>query len=196
MNNGMAGRACLALLLGLSVAACSRGGQDTGTAHSTPEHSAFAALSAIPLKLPRLRPEQSCPLSRLSQPGGPHIGMALGTGPVYVVNGDIVGSGHPAKVVYAADPSYSSPIRIRGGRIDGSGQLLFDSFDNRWQGAPVKNVDGSKLAPELDLLESHSTFPNTPPVSMATTFSWWADACVPGRRTAEIPVDGQSSSRR
>jgi GntR family transcriptional regulator / MocR family aminotransferase len=33
-------------------------------------------------------------------------------------------------------------------------------------------------------------------VSMDTTFSWWADACVPGLRTAEIPVDGQSSSRR
>jgi hypothetical protein len=31
---------------------------------------------------------------------------------------------------------------------------------------------------------------------MATTFSRWADACVPGLRTAEIPVDGQSSSRR
>jgi hypothetical protein len=26
---------------------------------------------------------------------------------------------------------------------------------------------------------------------MATTFSWWADVCVPGRRTAEILVDGQ-----
>jgi hypothetical protein len=33
-------------------------------------------------------------------------------------------------------------------------------------------------------------------VSMDTTFSWWADACVPGLRTAEVPVDGQSSSCR
>ena len=84
---------------------------------------------------------------------------------MYVVSTEFVRSDarRSNKVAWAADPSYSGPIRIRGGRIDGSGQLLLDSFDNRWQGASVKTVEGSKLAPELDLLESHSTFPNVPP---------------------------------
>ena len=41
------------------------------------------ALSQVPLKLPRLGYGQSCPLSRLSQLG-PHLGMGLGTGPVYL----------------------------------------------------------------------------------------------------------------
>src|SRR5439155_23778389 len=101
------------------------------------------------------------PLSKLSQPG-PHLGMGLGTGPVYLFNGETVRGDpdHSNKVVWAADPSYSGPIRIRGGRIDGSGRLLLDPFDNRWPGARVRPVDGSDLAPELDLLESHSSFPN------------------------------------
>jgi hypothetical protein len=90
--------------------------------------------------------------------------MALGSGPVYLFNGETVRSNpeHSNKVVWAADPSYSGPIRIRGGRIDASGELLLDSFDNKWQGASAKTVDGSKLTSELDLLVSHSTFPNVP----------------------------------
>jgi hypothetical protein len=84
---------------------------------------------------------------------------------VYVFSGEIVRSDpkHSNKVAWAADPSYSGPLRIRGGRIDGAGQLLLDTYDNMWLGTPVKTVDGSNLAPELDLLESHSTFPNVPP---------------------------------
>lgn len=167
MNDTMASRACVALLLGLALAACSLAIPGAGTARATPNPgaagSAFAALSAVPLKLPRPEPGQSCPLSKLSQVG-PNLGMAMGSGPVYVFNGEIVRSDpqHSNKVAWAADPRYSGPIRIRGGRIDGGGQLLLDSFDNGWQGAPVKTVDGFKLAPELDLLESHSTFPAVP----------------------------------
>jgi hypothetical protein len=69
---------------------------------------------------------------------------------------------HSNKVAYGTDPSYSGPIRIRGGRIDGAGQLLLETFDNQYRGAPVKTIDGDHLMPELDLLESHSTFPNVP----------------------------------
>jgi hypothetical protein len=91
--------------------------------------------------------------------------MGSGTGPVYVFNGEIVRSdpAHSNKVVWAADPSYSGPIRIRGGRIDGRGQLLLGGPDNYWPAAPVKTVEGTDLYPELDFLESHSTFPNMPP---------------------------------
>ena len=166
MNDAMVRKACLALLLGLGLAACSfvtPGGGVARQASPPGAGGAFAALSAVPLKLPRPGPGQSCPLSKMTQLGL-HLGMALGSGPVYVFNGQIVRSDpeQSNKVVWAADPSYSGPIRIRGGRIDASGQLLLDSFDNKWQGAPVKTVDGSKLASELDLLESHSTFPNVP----------------------------------
>jgi hypothetical protein len=100
-------------------------------------------------------------MSKLSQLG-PHLGNALGNAPVYVFSGEIVGSGHSNKVAWAADPSYSGPIRIRGGRVDGNGQLLLDAPENYWHGAPVKTVEGTHLYPELDLLESHSIFPNVP----------------------------------
>jgi hypothetical protein len=100
-------------------------------------------------------------MSKLSQLG-PHLGNALGSGPVYVFSGEIIGSGHSNKVAWGAEPSYSGPIRIRGGRIDGSGQLLLDAPDNYWRGAPVKTIEGSDLYPELDFLESHSIFPNVP----------------------------------
>ena len=164
----MAGRVCLALLLGLCLAACSGAIPGAGTAQATPRPggtgSAFVALNRVPLKLPRLEPGQACPMSKLSQVG-PSLGMGLGSGPVYVFSGEIVRSdpAHSNKVAWAADPSYSGPIRIRGGRIDRSGQLLLGGTDNYWRGAPVKTVEGTDLYPELDFLESHSTFPNVPP---------------------------------
>ena len=191
MSNGMAGRVCLVLLLGLSLAACSWAVPGSGTARATPRpggaESAFVALGRIPLKLPRLERGQSCPLSKLSQPG-PHLGMGLGGGPVYLFNGETVRSNphHSNKVVWAADPSYSGPIRIRGGQIDGIGQLLFDSFDNRWRGAPVKTVDGSGLVPEMDLLESHSAFPNVP----ASWRMWPSGTYVPTPGCYAWQVDG------
>jgi hypothetical protein len=95
---------------------------------------------------------------------GPGLETGLGSGPVYVLSGETVRSdpGHSNKVAWGADPKYVGPIRIRGGRIDGAGQLLLDTFDNKWRGAPVKTLDGTNLMPELDLLESNSTFPNVP----------------------------------
>ena len=161
----MAGRLCLALILGLGLAACSGAVPGTSTARATPRPgvtgSAFAALSGLPLKLSSAESRQTCPMSKLSQLG-PHLGNALGKAPVYVLSGEIVGTGHSYKVVWAADPSYAGPIRIRGGRIDGKGQLLLDAPDNYWRSAPVKTVEGTDLYPELDLLESHSIFPNVP----------------------------------
>src|ERR1700682_2605180 len=212
----MAGRFGIALLLGLSLAACALAVPGTSTATATPKPgvagSPFAALSGVPLKLPRLGPGQSCPVSMPSQLGprlrtgvrssprdpgvagtpfpalsgvplklprlgpgqscpvsmpsqlGPGLGTGLGSGPVYVLSGEIVRSdpGHSNKGAWGADPRYVGPIRIRGGRIDSAGQLLLDTFDNKWRGAPVKTLDGTGLMPELDLLESHSTFPNVP----------------------------------
>ncbi len=83
---------------------------------------------------------------------------------MYVFSAETVHSdlAHSNKVAWGADPSYSGPIRIRGGRIDGAGQLLLETFDNKHRGAPVKTLDGGNLMQELDLLASHSTFPNVP----------------------------------
>jgi hypothetical protein len=52
-------------------------------------------------------------------------------------------------VAWIANPSYSGPIRIRGGRIDGAGQLLLASGDYGY-GGRVTKVEGTDLYPELD----------------------------------------------
>jgi hypothetical protein len=162
MNGAMVVKACLALLVGVSLSSCRPFDGGAKTAQPTYGDSGIAALSTVALKLPRLEPGPSCPLSKLKQLG-PHLGMGLGSGPVYMLSSLVQSDPeHMNKVAWGADPSYSGPIRIRGGRIDGSGQVLFESFDNHWRGAQVKTVDGTHLAPELDLLESHSTFPNVP----------------------------------
>lgn len=153
MNDGMARRACLALLLSLTLAGCNGVGQGAGTARAAPESSALASLSAVPLNLPRLQPGQPCPISQPSQTGTP-FGMVLGSGPVYVTNGEVVRSdpNHPQKVAWIAGPSYSGPIRIRGGRLDASGQLLLSNRSYE-RGTRVKTVEGTDLYPEL-LLET------------------------------------------
>jgi hypothetical protein len=152
MNEVMAGMAYVALLVSLGVAACSPVGQGASNIRPTPENSALAALSVVPLNLPWLPTGQSCPLSKLSQID-PQVGMGFGSGPVYVTNLGFVQSDpeHPWKVAWFADPSYSGPIRIRGGRIDGSGQLLLGGGQH--VGAPVKTVEGTDLYAEL-LLET------------------------------------------
>src|SRR2546429_1928404 len=77
-------------------------------------------------------------------------------------------------------------------------------------GDPCHGVAGTIcLAFKALLTESGTPFPVVragdaaaevarPPMSMSMdrTFPRWADACGPGPRTAEIPVDGQTSSRR
>src|SRR3989442_13688115 len=100
-------------------------------------------------------------MAKLSQLG-PHLGNALGSGPVCVFSGEIIGSGHSNKVAWAAEPSYSGPIRIRGGRIDGTGQLLLNAPDKYWRGEPVKRVEGSDVYHQLDFLVSHSNSPYVP----------------------------------
>jgi hypothetical protein len=97
---------------------------------------------------------------------GSSLGEALGTRPVFLFDGEQIRSDsqHANKVAWAADGSYAGPIRIRGGRVDGhTGAILFGGYDNNWKGRPLKTVDGDGLYPELDLLVSHSSFPNSPP---------------------------------
>jgi hypothetical protein len=162
MNDGMASRVCVALFIGLSLAACSWTGQSTARP-SAAGNSAFVGLSATPLNLPRLEPGQPCPQAKLSQPDPHGDAWGLGSGPVYVLSGQLVISDpqHPQKVAWTADPKYTGPISIRGGQIDGRGQLLLGGPDNQWTGAPVKTIEGTDLYTELDFLESH-TMSNPP----------------------------------
>ena len=156
MNDAMAGRACFALLLGLIVAACNWDGQGESSGHATPHSS---ALSSVPLNLPQLQPGQSCTLSKPTQIDQ-QFGIGLGSGPVYLTNGELVRSdaAHPQKVAWFANPSYSGPVRIRGGRIDGGGQLLLGSH-NSGHGAPIKTVEGTTLYSELDYPDSRASNP-------------------------------------
>src|SRR5260370_33955825 len=187
----MARRVSAALLLGLSLAACSwtLRGASTATATPTPgaPAAAFAALSNVPLKLPHLGPGQSCPVS-VPRQLGPGLGKGLGSSAVYVFSAETVHSdlAHSNKVAWGADPSYSGPIRIRGGRLDGAGQLLLENFDNTHRGAPVKTLDGGNLMQELDLLASHSTFPNVP----SGWRMWPSGTYVPTPRCYAWQVDG------
>src|ERR1700737_5214175 len=105
----MARRVSAALLLGLSLAACSWTLPGTSTATATPRPgapgAAFAALSKVPLKLPHLGPGQSCPVS-VPRQLGPGLGTGLGDSPVYVFSAETAHSGlaHTNKVAWSADP--------------------------------------------------------------------------------------------
>jgi hypothetical protein len=148
MNERMGTKAWVAVLVSLSVASCSSASSGAGTTQATPENSAFAALSTIGLRLPRIQPGQSCPSSKLSQTP---FGVGFGSGPVYATNIESVRSdpAHPWKVAWIADPSYRGPIRIRGGQIDGSGELLLGGGQH--VGSPVKKVEGTELYRQMFL---------------------------------------------
>jgi hypothetical protein len=77
---------------------------------------------------------------------------------VYVLSGQLVHRDpeHPQKVAWIADPNYKGPIRIRGGQLDGGGELLLGGPDNHWRGAVIKTVEGTKLYAELEFMESNS----------------------------------------
>src|SRR5258708_2529209 len=190
MNDAMGGRACFALLLGLVVASCNWGGQGGSGAQAAPQSSAIAALSAVPLNLPRLQPGQSCPLSKPTEID-PQFGMGLGSGPIHLTNGETVRSdaAHPQKVAWFANPSYSGPIRIRGGRIDGGGQLLLGSRNNG-RGAPVKTVEGTTLYSELDYPDTSASnspsgwriWPSFTYIATPGCYAWQVD----GRRFSEV----------
>ena len=181
MKNAMARGACLALLLGLLSASCNWVGEGASSAHVSPQNSAGVALSAAPLKLPRLQPGQSCPLQKPTQIA-PQFGVGLGSGPVFLTNGELVRSdpAHAQKVAWFVDPKYSGPVKIRGGRIDGSGQLLLGSR-SYGHGEIVKTVEGTDLYSELD-------YPGTRASNSPLDWRIWpsftyiaAPAATPGR---------------
>ena len=122
-----------------------------------PATAAWGDLAGRPVNLTRLAPGQTCPQSTLRQTDPERFGMGLGDGPVYAVAGQKVKSTPTTgnKVLWVADPAYGGPIRIRGGQLDGDGDLLLGGpLHNYWLGQPVKHVSGFDLYRELDLIES------------------------------------------
>jgi hypothetical protein len=106
--------------------------------------------------LPHLAAGATCPRAKVSRPS-PSSGYGLGDGPLYAIGVEGLPS-DPAgvtKILWAADPTYNGPVRIRGGQLDGAGILLFEAPDaNTWAGPPVKLLQTPNgelaLVPELD----------------------------------------------
>jgi hypothetical protein len=94
-----------------------------------------------PLDLPSVGPGEACPVSptRRFAPGAGFTGPieAVGAGPVYVAadspairmrpqDGSAAGSGWlEQKVIWVVDRSYVGGLLLRGGRIDGPGEIRF-----------------------------------------------------------------------
>ena len=114
------------------------------------------ALATRALQLPHIAAGGSCPQAKVSRPS-PYSGTGLGQGPVYAVGGQDLraDAGGLTKVLWAADPKYAGPVRIRGGQLDGTHEMLFNVSDgNTWTGPPVQTLttrDGEfELYTELD----------------------------------------------
>jgi hypothetical protein len=88
--------------------------------------------------------------------------------------------------VWAAAPGYAGPIRIRGAQIDGNERALFGGPDNLWRGSPIKSVSGTAVYPELDFIETHSTFPGVP----AGWRLWPTGLYIPQPGCYRLQIDG------
>lgn len=133
----------------LAFAACGgNGGQPSSTSPDGPSASTVAnpdlvgELRSRPLRLPRLRTGQRCPLTRPSAlPVRRVLGPALGSGPVrpIIENGDIPFARVGAtmlrgvlpnrlllqKVPWVASPGFRGPTIVRGRQLDGPHALFF-----------------------------------------------------------------------
>lgn len=111
------------------------GGTSTATLNAHPDDPAFASLVSRPVNLPSASAGE-CPVSaeQLVTPTQPYV---LGDGPVYPaglgpsavlridevpVGGEWLGN----YVTWLAEPGFAGKVLVRGGRIDGAGELLFD----------------------------------------------------------------------
>jgi len=110
------------------------------------QDAATAAAIRTPLHLPTVAPGGTCPVSGTKEfAGGAGFSgrfTALGTSPLYLTG--VTGSGvltlgtdtvqahgrtwRDQKVIWVVDRSYAGPLLLRGGRIDGTGDLGFDRY--------------------------------------------------------------------
>jgi len=138
----------------------------------------WAALER-PLVLPRIASGSTCPVTastlatqldpRFDAGGLPNTYRAFGNGPVYpIIYGldasnrvrlsgiTLVGKWYPDKILWLIAPDFDGPILIRGGRIDGAGQVHFAE-------GPVRATDSGWDVPELRF---------SPPFGASDTGGW------------------------
>ena len=136
------------VLLGLLIAGCgSVAPPPIGTTSAAP--SASTAALVRPLALPTF----SAPCQRSTgHQVLPDVGLGLGDGPVWPVGfgadgqqslGQSLNGWYAVKVLWAADPSYTGPVLVRGRRIDGDGLIRF-SRDGTLSGPEELALDASR----------------------------------------------------
>ncbi len=123
-----------------------------------------------PLQLLKLEPGSECPRAHARQVN-PAFGIAIGDGPAYAAgfsNDGVLQLAFPpatetpfygsewsgAKVLWFIDPGYSGPLLIRGGRLDGSEQMRFDTGAN----PPDELMIGASPAGESPDWRSQATY--------------------------------------
>lgn len=103
----------------------------------------FASLAARPLHFPVVRSLATCPVS-IGQRISPDLGLAAGTGPLYIVavdaNGNVdyvpsnqwgadqLGWGGMAKTLWAFPTTFAGPVLVRGQRLDSVGAVRFNAI--------------------------------------------------------------------
>jgi hypothetical protein len=94
---------------------------DTGPTFSVfaarPVEEAYRELEGRPVRLPTVPSGQPCPTTPTTDTVR-FVGGAVGDGPVYLAGGG-------GRAIWVADSRELGPIIIRGGRIDGQGNLAF-----------------------------------------------------------------------
>ncbi len=139
----MATRICL--LVAVFILAGCAPAPAAPTATPVPLHTLDPAseLSNRPVQLIKLESGAECPRAHPGQVN-PDFGPAIGDGPAYAVGftaDGVLNVSFPAatetpffgsewsgaKVLWIVNPTYTGPLLIRGGRLDGSGQIGFET---------------------------------------------------------------------
>jgi DNA-binding CsgD family transcriptional regulator len=190
--------AAVALLAGLGVLAwtvANRGGSSTETVvlptlppPAAPGGPEWVALEQRPLNLPTMPSSGVCPVvpGRQVSPG---LGVALGGGPVYpVLDADtaidigqfpIGGEWLGNKMLWISPPGFTGKVLIRGGRLDGDGQVGFDN------GAPAFLIPLSEL--RLDTAAA-----GAPPSGEWYNWATYTRMQAPGCYAYQVDGDGLS----
>jgi hypothetical protein len=155
------GRQAVLAICSLILVACQTGSQVPQQPGSFPMGTTITELPGRLLSLPKIATGSPCPTSAVSQPT-PQYGPSLGAGPAYMLVPHGLAAGRVSVSHLLIAPTYSGPLRLRGGRLDGPGEMLFESTGQNLSSDQGKMVT---LATERRLLYSEvvvggSTSPN------------------------------------